>query len=76
MISFAVGACGLALFFVAGFVVVVFSAADTGDGVGAIGGDVVELLTFVALFDGGWRPGLLHSVLEKVHVESFVEKAG
>ena len=37
---------------------------------------MIELLAFEALLYGGWWPGLLHSVLEEIHVEAFVEKAG
>ena len=76
MVPFTVGAGCVFFLFLTFFVVMVFSASDTGDGVGAVGGYVVESLAFVTLFDGGWGSGLLHSVLKKVHVESLVEKAG
>ena len=75
MFTSTVGASGFSFLFCAGFVVVVFSASEADDWVGAVGGYVVKLLTFETLFDGGWGPGLLHSVLEEVHVEAFVEKA-
>lgn len=66
---------GLLTLLGAGFVVMVFSAFQADNWVGAAGGNVVELLAFVALFDGGCGVRLLQSVLEQIHVEAFVEKA-
>ena len=75
MFTSTVGIFGLSFFIGAGFVVVVFSASEADDWVGAAGGYVVELLALETLFDGGWGAGLLHSVLEEVHIEAFMEKA-
>ncbi len=75
MFTSTVGALGFTFFLIAGFVVVVFAASQAYNRVFAICGYVVELLAFVALADGGWRPGLLHSVLKQIHVEALVEKA-
>lgn len=76
MFTSTVGTFGFSFLFCTDFMVVIFSASEADDWVGAVGGYVIELLAFEALFDSGWGPSLLHSVLEEVHVESFVEKAG
>ena len=36
---------------------------------------MVELLAFIALFDGEWRSCLLYSIVKKVHVKALMEKA-
>ena len=69
MFTSTVDALGFTFVFTAGFVVVVFAASQAYNRVFAICGYVIELLAFVALADGRWRPGLLHSVLEQIHVE-------
>lgn len=71
-----VDALGFTFVFTAGFVVVVFAASQAYNRIFAVCGYVIELLAFVALADGRWGLGLLHSVLKQIHVEALVEKAG